>query len=50
VTLTFFCGSSLMSLLVCPPETAEGDADEDPSENPAETERSSSAERGCGVS
>ncbi len=32
---------------VCPAESTEGDV---PAENPAERERSSAAERGCGVS
>ncbi len=35
---------------VCPPASAEGDAEDVPAENPAERERSSAAERDRGVS
>jgi len=37
-------------LLIWGAEAAEGDADVVPAEDPAERERSSAAERGCGVS
>ncbi len=51
-TWWFSVSSFIWDLLsfVCPAEAAEGDSEDVPAENPAERERSSAADRGCGVS